>query len=79
MKYPSDSKYQLLINEREKVAIKKFKDTKAFIDYSQTIDDVCENSEDYNASNKRKALIVFDDTIADMEANKELSYIVTEQ
>ena len=33
------SKHQLLINGREKVGIKNLKDPKAFIDYSQTIDD----------------------------------------
>ena len=35
-----ESKYQLLINGREKVGIKRLKNPKAFIDYSQTIDDV---------------------------------------
>ena len=37
------------------------KNLQAFIDYSQTIDDVYEQSEDYNLKKKRKALIVFDD------------------
>ena len=72
------SKYQLLINQREKVGIKKLKNPKAFIDYSQTIDNVYENLEDYNPTKKRKVLIVFDDIIADMEFNKKLSPIVTE-
>ena len=35
----------LLIHGREKVDIKKLKNSKAFIDYSQTIDDVYENLE----------------------------------
>ena len=35
-----ESKYQLLINGREKVGIKTLKNPKAFFDYSQTIDDV---------------------------------------
>ena len=57
----------------------KFKKSKAFIDYSQTIDDVCRYLEDYNPATKRiRALIVFDDMIADMESNKKLSLIVTE-
>ena len=72
------SKYQLLINVREKVGIKKLKNPRAFIDYSQTIDDVYENLEDNNRTKKRKLLIVFDDMIADMESNKKLSPIVTE-
>ena len=53
------------------------KNPKAFTDYSQTIDDVNENLEDYNWTKKREVLIVFD-MIADMESNKKLSPIVTE-
>ena len=48
----------------------KLKNTKAFIDYSQTVDDVYENLEDYNPTKKRRVLIVFDDIIADMQSNK---------
>ena len=44
------------------------KNRKAFIDYCQTIDDVCENLEHY----KRKVLIVFYDIIADMKANSTI-------
>ena len=61
-----------------KVGIKILKNPKAFIDYSSTIDDVYENLEDYNATKKRRVLIVFHDMIADMESNKKLSPIVTE-
>ena len=39
-------------------------------DYSQTIDDVYENLEDYNPTKRRRVLIVLDDMIADMESNK---------
>ena len=52
------------------------KNLKAFIDYSQTIDD--ENLENYTPTKKKKVLIVFDDIIADVEANKKLIGIVTE-
>ena len=38
-----ESKYQLIINGREKVGIKNLKNPKAFIDYSQTIDNVYKN------------------------------------
>ena len=34
-----------------------------FIDYSQIIDDVYENLDDYNPTKKRKVLIVLDDAI----------------
>ena len=39
-KIPFESKYQLGINGREKVNVKKLKNPKAFIDYLQTIDNV---------------------------------------
>ena len=42
----------MLINGREKVGIDTLKNPKAFIDYSQTIDDVYENLEDYNSTKK---------------------------
>ena len=38
--------YQLFINGREKIGIKKIKYLKAFIDYSQTISHVYKNLED---------------------------------
>ena len=62
----------MLINKREKVGIKKLKNPKAFIDYSQAFDDVYENLEDYNPTKKRKILIVFDD----MESDKKKDSIV---
>ena len=68
----------MLINGREKLGIEKLKNPKALIDYSQTIDDVYENLEDYNPTKKRKVLTVFDDMIADTDCNKKLSPIVTE-
>ena len=77
MKDPFETKYQLLINGREKVGIKILKNPKAFIYYSQTIDNVSENLKDYNPTKKSRALIVFDNMIADMESNKKLSPIDT--
>ena len=65
VKDPFKSKYQLLINGREKVGIGHLKNRKTFIDYSQTIDNVYENLEDYNPTKKKRVLIVVDDMIAD--------------
>ena len=60
VKDPFESKYQLPVNGREKVRIKKLKKPK--VDHSQTIDDVYENLKDYyNPTKKRKVLIWFDD------------------
>ena len=58
----------MLIDQREKVGMKKIENLKVFNDYSQTSDDDCENLEDYNPAKKRKVLIVFDDMIADIES-----------
>ena len=35
------------------------------------MDDIYKNNEEYNPNKKRKILIVFDDTIADMLNNKK--------
>ena len=75
VKGPFELHYQLLINNREKARIKKLKNPNALIVYSHTIDDVYENLEHYNQ--RRKLLIVFDATVADMEANRKVSPIVT--
>ena len=67
VKDPFESKLQMLINGREKARIEDLKYPKAFVDYSQTIDDVYEYLEDCNPTKKRKVLIVFDYMIADVE------------
>ena len=72
-KYLFESKYQLLINGREKVEFKQLKNLKAFIHYLQTIDDIYKNLEVNNPTKDKKVFLVFDDMIASMEANK-MSY-----
>ena len=77
-KDPYETKYQYLINKREQVGQDHFNDHKAFMEYSNDVQDVYKNIEDYNPVKKRKVLIVFDDVIADMINNKKLDSIVTE-
>ena len=77
-KDPYEAKYQFLINKRESTGLKHFNDPKAFIEYSNDMQDVYKNIEEYNIGNKSKILIVFDDMIADMINNKKLNSIVTE-
>ena len=76
-KDPYEAKYQFLIKKREDVGTKHFNDSKAFIEYSDDMDDIYKNIEKYNSNKKRKLLIVFDDMIADMLSNKKLNPIVT--
>ena len=77
-KDPYEAKYQYLIKKREKVGLDHFDDNKAFIEYSNDMQDVYKNIEDYNLRKKRKILIVFDDVIAHMINIKKLNPIVTE-
>ena len=73
-----EPKYQFLIKKREDAGIKKLNDPSAFIGYSNTMDDVYNNIDDYNPRRKRKILIVFNDVIADIMANKKILAIIKE-
>ena len=77
-KDPYKAKNQYVINKREKVGFKHYDDFKAFIEYSNDMQDVYKNIEEYNYGKKRKVLIVFYDMIADMIINKKLNPVVTE-
>ena len=48
------------------------------MDYSNDMQDVYENIEDYNPIKKQKVLIIFYDMIANMINNNKLNPIVTE-
>ena len=74
----SEPKYQLLIKKCEDGGIKNLNDPSAFIEYSNTMDDVYNNSNNYNPKRKRKILIVFDDMIADIMTNKRFQTIIKE-
>ena len=74
----SESKNEFLIKNCENVRIKYCNDSNAFIDYSNTMDGVYQNIDDYNPSRKRKILIVFDDMIADIMSNKKFKGMIKE-
>ena len=48
------------------------------IEYSNDMDGIYKNIGEINLNKKRKILIAFDDTIADMLSNKRLNRIVAE-
>ena len=77
-KDPYEAKYQYLISKREKVGLSHYDDPKAFMEYSNDMQNVYENIEKYNLGKKRKVLLVFDDMIADMINNKNLNPAGTE-
>ena len=77
-KDPYEAKYQFLINKRESTGLKHFNDPKAFIEYSNDMQDVYKNTDGCKEDKECKILIVFDGMIADMINNKKLNSIVTE-
>ena len=77
-KDPYEAKYQFLINKRESTGLKHFNDPKAFIEYSNDVQDVYKNINEYNEDKECKILIIFVDMITDMINNKKLNSIITE-
>ena len=72
------AKYQLLINKRKSIGLKHFNYPKAFIEYSNNMQDVYKNIDEYNPGEKSKILIVFDEMIANMIKNKKFDSVVTD-
>ena len=65
----SEPKYQFLIKKREEAGIKNLNDPSAFIEHSNTMDDIYNDIDHYNPKRKRKILIVFDDMVAGIVTN----------
>ena len=74
----SKRKYEFLIKKREDDGIKHLNDPNAFIECSNTMDDVYEDIDDYNLNRKRKVLIIFDKMIGNIMSNKKLEAIIME-
>ena len=74
----SKPKYEFLIKKLEDPGTKHLNNLNAFIECSNTMDDVYENVNDYNPIRKIKILIVFDDMIADIMSNKKFQAVVKE-
>ena len=72
-KDPYDVKYQLLIDKRGCTGLKHIHDPKAFIEYSNDMQDVYKNIDEYDIDKERKILIAFDDIIADMIRGRKLN------
>ena len=74
----SEPKYEFLIRKRKDVGRNHFNSSNAFIECSNRMDEVYQNTDDYNPSRKRKNFIVFDDMIADIMTNKKFQAIIKE-
>ena len=69
-KDPYEAKYQFLINKRESTGLKHFNDPKAFIEYSNDMQDIYKSIDECNIDKECKILIVLNDMIAYMINNK---------
>ena len=68
-------KYEYLIKNGENTGIKHLNNSKAFVDCSNTMDDIYENINYYIPNRRRKILIVFADMIADIMTKQIISII----
>ena len=71
-----EPKYKLLIDRTEKAGINFNNDTTAFIEYSNSMDDIFPQIEDYNKKRKRKILIISDDMISHVMSDKKAQQIL---
>ena len=74
----SEPKYEYLIKNRENAGIKHLNDSNAFIECSNTMNDIYENINNHNLDRTRIILIVFDDMIADIMTNKKFQSLIKE-
>ena len=71
-----EPKYKLLIDKREKAGINFNNDPTAFTEYSNSMDDILSNIEDYNKKQRRKVLIIFDYMISHVMSDKKAQQIL---
>ena len=50
----SEPKYEFLIKKHKNAGTKHLSDPNAFVEYSNTMDDVYENIDDYNTNSQKK-------------------------
>ena len=73
-----EEKYQYLINKREQAGIKNLNNLHAFREYSNDMNDVLDDINNYNKNRDKKVLIMFDDMIADIMISEKFKAIVKE-
>ena len=71
-----EPKYKLLIDRREQAGIKFKNDPTTFIGYSNSMDDILSDIDDYNKKRKSKILIIFDDMISHVMSDKKAQQII---
>ena len=71
-----EKKYQYLINKREQAGIKNLNGPHAFMEYLSYMNDVLDDSNNYNKNRDKKVLIISDDMIADIMRSEKFKAIV---
>ena len=64
-------KYKLLIYKFEQAGINFNNDPTAFIEYSNSMDDILSDINDYNKKRKRKVLMICDDMISHVTSDRK--------
>ena len=66
----------MLVNKTEQAGINFNNDPTAFIEYSNSMDDILSDIGDYNRKRRRKVLILFDDMISHVMSDKNAQQIL---
>ena len=66
-----------MIEKHENAGIDNY-NSSAVIEYSNTMNDIYNNTDDYNPRRKRKILLIFYDLTADILTNKQFQAIIKE-
>ena len=74
----SERKYEFLISKREQAGKKNVNDPHAFIEYSNDMDDVLDDIDNYNKNRDKKVLTIFNDMIADIIRSTKFKAITKE-
>ena len=67
-----------MIKKIEQAGTKNLNDLNVFIEYSDNMDDIYNNIDDYNKKRKRKVLIVFYDMVLHVRSNKKAQQVLKE-
>ena len=73
-----EKKYQYLMNKKEQAGIKNLNDPHAFIEYSNDMNDILDDINNYNKNRDKTVLIIFDGMIADIMRSEKFKAIVKE-
>ena len=78
LKIPMKKSINIKINKREQAGIKNLNDPHAFIEYSNDMNDVLEDINNYNKNRDKNVSIIFDDMIADIMRSEKFKAVVKE-